>query len=226
MRSNIRNNPVPLPKAILLDMDGLLLDTEKVAQRAFFNSCERIKFSCPIEVYAQLTGHTSVLRDKILASILPKGADIVAFNKQWWEHFQRILDEQVPTKEGAKEFLEYMCAQKIKIAVATSSYTHSADTLLTRAKLRSFIEFIIGGDQVANVKPAGDIYLKAISCVNVAASACIAFEDSDVGVMAAYAAGVPVIQIPDICRPSEKCVAFGHSIFNSLDKARDELGWR
>ena len=226
MQINIINKPVPLPEAILLDMDGLLLDTEKVAKHAFFYSCKKINFSCSDEEYAQLTGHGSVLRDKLLASILPKDANITLFNQTWWEHFQKILNDEVPAKEGALEFLEYVNSRKIKIAVATSSYTQSAETLLTRAKLRSFIGFIIGGDQVRNAKPAPDIYLKAASCVNVASNSCIAFEDSDVGVMAAHAAGIPVIQIPDIKIPSEKCVALGHLIFDSLDKARDELGWR
>ena len=226
MQINIINKPVPLPEAILLDMDGLLLDTEKVAKHAFFYSCKKINFSCSDEEYAQLSGHGSVLRDKLLTSILPKDTNITHFNQTWWEHFQEILNDEVPAKEGALEFLDYINSRKIKIAVATSSYTQSAETLLTRAKLRSFIGFIIGGDQVRNAKPAPDIYLKAASCVNVLANSCIAFEDSDVGVMAAHAAGIPVIQIPDIKMPSEKCVALGHLIFNSLDKARDELGWR
>ena len=225
MQINIINKPVPLPEAILLDMDGLLLDTEKVAKHAFFYSCKKINFSCSDEEYAQLTGHGSVLRDKLLTSILPKDANITYFNQTWWEHFQEILNDEVPAKEGALEFLDYINSRKIKIAVATSSYTQSAETLLTRAKLRSFIGFIIGGDQVKNAKPAPDIYLKAASCVNAEVSSCIAFEDSDVGVIAAHAAGVPVIQIPDIKIPSEKCVALGHLIFDSLDKARDELGW-
>ena len=226
MQINIINKPVPLPEAILLDMDGLLLDTEKVAKQAFFHSCKKINFSCSDEEYAQLTGHGSVLRDKLLTSILPKDANITHFNQTWWEHFQEILNDEVPAKEGALEFLDYINSRKIKIAVATSSYTQSAETLLTRAKLRSFIGFIVGGDQVRNAKPAPDIYLKAASCVDVSANSCIAFEDSDVGVMAAHAAGIPVIQIPDIKIPSEKCVALGHLIFDSLDKARDELGWR
>lgn len=226
MQISIINKSVPLPEAILLDMDGLLLDTEKVAKRAFFYSCKKINFSCSDEEYAQLTGHGSVLRDKLLTSILPKDANITHFNQTWWEHFQEILNDEVPAKEGALEFLDYINSRKIKIAVATSSYTQSAETLLTRAKLRSFIGFIVGGDQVRNAKPAPDIYLKAASCVNVSANSCIAFEDSDVGVMAAHAAGIPVIQIPDIKIPSEKCVALGHLIFDSLDKARDELGWR
>ena len=226
MQISIINKSVPLPEAILLDMDGLLLDTEKVAKRAFFYSCKKINFSCSDEEYAQLTGHGSVLRDKLLTSILPKDANITHFNQTWWEHFQEILNDEVPAKEGALEFLDYVNSRKIKIAVATSSYTQSAETLLTRAKLRSFIGFIVGGDQVRNAKPAPDIYLKAASCVNVSANSCIAFEDSDVGVMAAHAAGIPVIQIPDIKIPSEKCVALGHLIFDSLDKARDELGWR
>ena len=226
MQINIVNKPLPLPEAILFDMDGLLLDTEKVAKHAFFYSCEKIKFYCSDEEYAQLSGHGSVLRDKLLVSILPKDTNIALFNKIWWEYFQKNLNYEVPVKEGALEFLEYLYSQKIKIAVATSSYTQSAETLLTRAKLRSFIGFIIGGDQVKNAKPAPDIYLKAASCVNAEVSTCIAFEDSDVGVIAAHAAGVPVIQIPDIKIPSEKCKALGHLIFDSLERARDGLGWR
>ncbi len=226
MRKSMVKKPFPFPEAILLDMDGLLLDTEKVAQRAFFTSCKKINFSCSHEQYAQLTGHTSILRDKLLASILPKNTNIALFNQYWWEHFQRILNSAVPVKKGATEFLEYISCKNTKIVVATSSHTKSADVLLTRAKLRSFIGHIIGGDQVMNAKPAADIYIKAVSSVNVPASSCLAFEDSDVGVMAAHAAGVQVIQIPDIKTPSKKCTALGHLIFDSLDKARDELGWR
>ena len=61
MQINITNKPVPLPEAILLDMDGLLLDTEKIAKHAFFYSFKIINFSCSDEKYAHLTGHGSVL---------------------------------------------------------------------------------------------------------------------------------------------------------------------
>ena len=219
------NKVISLPEAFLLDMDGLLLDTEKVAQRAFFLSCERVDFSCHIDDYAQLTGHGSVLRDKLLANILPKDIDMKAFNHHWWESFHHILSEEVPVKKGAMEFLEYVYSQDIKIAVATSSFTESAEMLLSRAKLRPFIGLIVGGDQVKNAKPAPDIYLKAASSVNVPAQNCMAFEDSDVGTMAAHAAGVPVVQIPDINEPTQECIALGHLIFDSLDSARTEFGW-
>ena len=219
------NKVISLPEAFLLDMDGLLLDTEKVAQRAFFLSCERVDFSCHIDDYAQLTGHGSVLRDKLLANILPKDIDMKAFNHHWWESFHHILSEEVPVKKGAMEFLEYVYSQDIKIAVATSSFTESAEMLLSRAKLRPFIGLIVGGDQVKNAKPAPDIYLKAASSVNVPVQNCMAFEDSDVGTMAAHAAGVPVVQIPDINEPTQECVALGHLIFDSLDSVRTEFGW-
>ena len=219
------NKVISLPEAFLLDMDGLLLDTEKVAQRAFFLSCERVDFSCHIDDYAQLTGHGSVLRDKLLANILPKDIDMKAFNHHWWESFHHILSEEVPVKKGAMEFLEYVYSQDIKIVVATSSFTESAEMLLSRAKLRPFIGLIVGGDQVKNAKPAPDIYLKAASSVNVPAQNCMAFEDSDVGTMAAHAAGVPVVQIPDINEPTQECIALGHLIFDSLDSARTEFGW-
>ena len=226
MQRDTLNKTISLPEAVLLDMDGLLLDTEKVAQRAFFSSCERVDFSCHIDDYAQLTGHGSVLRDKLLANILPKDIDIKAFNQHWWESFHHILSEEVPVKKGAMEFLEYVYSQDIKIVVATSSFTESAEMLLSRAKLRPFIGLIVGGDQVKNAKPAPDIYLKAASSVNVPVQNCMAFEDSDVGTMAAHAAGIPVVQIPDINEPTQECIALGHLIFDSLDSARDMLGWR
>ena len=226
MQRDTQNKTISLPEAVLLDMDGLLLDTEKVAQRAFFSSCERVDFSCHIDDYAQLTGHGSVLRDKLLANILPKDIDMKAFNHHWWESFHHILSEEVPVKKGAMEFLEYVYSQDIKIVVATSSFTESAEMLLSRAKLRPFVGLIVGGDQVKNAKPAPDIYLNAASSANVPAQNCMAFEDSDVGTMAAHAAGVPVVQIPDINKPTEECIALGHLIFDSLDSARDMLGWR
>ena len=225
MQRDTLNKTISLPEAVLLDMDGLLLDTEKVAQRAFFSSCERVDFSCHIDDYAQLTGHGSVLRDKLLANILPKDIDMKAFNHHWWESFHHILSEEVPVKKGAMEFLEYVYSQDIKIVVATSSFTESAEMLLSRAKLRPFIGLIVGGDQVKNAKPAPDIYLKAASSVNVPVQNCMAFEDSDVGTMAAHAAGVPVVQIPDINEPTQECIALGHLIFDSLDSARTEFGW-
>jgi HAD superfamily hydrolase (TIGR01509 family) len=225
MQRDTLNKTISLPEAVLLDMDGLLLDTEKVAQRAFFLSCKRVDFSCHIDDYAQLTGHGSVLRDKLLANILPKDIDMKAFNHHWWESFHHILSEEVPVKKGAMEFLEYVYSQDIKIVVATSSFTESAEMLLSRAKLRPFIGLIVGGDQVKNAKPAPDIYLKAASSVNVPAQNCMAFEDSDVGTMAAHAAGVPVVQIPDINEPTQECIALGHLIFDSLDSARTEFGW-
>ena len=225
MQRDTQNKTISLPEAVLLDMDGLLLDTEKVAQRAFFSSCERVDFSCHIDDYAQLTGHGSVLRDKLLANILPKDIDMKAFNHHWWESFHHILSEEVPVKKGAMEFLEYVYSQDIKIVVATSSFTESAEMLLSRAKLRPFIGLIVGGDQVKNAKPAPDIYLKAACSVNVPAQNCMAFEDSDVGTMAAHAAGVPVVQIPDINEPTQECIALGHLIFDSLDSARTEFGW-
>ena len=225
MRCDNVNKLISLPEAVLLDMDGLLLDTEKVAQRAFFSSCEYIDFSCQVDDYAQLTGHGSVLRDELLATILPKDVDMKAFNQFWWESFHQILSEEVPVKNGAMEFLEYVFSKDIKTVVATSSFTEYADMLLSRAKLRPFIGLIVGGDQVKNAKPAPDIYLKAAASVNLPGKRCLAFEDSDVGTMAAHAAGIPVIQVPDINEPSEECIALGHLIFDSLDNARDMLGW-
>ena len=111
--------------------------------------------------------------------------------------------------------------------VISVEYKHTLGAIPALRSLFNVGPFVTsGGDQVINAKPAPDIYLKAASSVNVAAKNCIAFEDSDVGTKAAHAAGVPVIQIPDISAPNAESIALGHLIFNSLDIARDKLGWR
>jgi beta-phosphoglucomutase-like phosphatase (HAD superfamily) len=75
---------------------------------------------------------------------------------------------------------------------------------------------IIGGDQVAQGKPAPDPYLKAASELGIHVGHCLALEDSDNGAMSAYSAGIPVIVIPDIKPPSNKTQEIALNIYESL----------
>ena len=75
---------------------------------------------------------------------------------------------------------------------------------------------MIGGDQIVNGKPHPEIYLKACQKLGKTTSDCLALEDSENGVRSALAAGLTVIQIPDLVPPSEEVKSFGHLILESL----------
>jgi beta-phosphoglucomutase-like phosphatase (HAD superfamily) len=82
--------------------------------------------------------------------------------------------------------------------------------------LLDYFEIVIGGDQVERGKPDPDIYLKAASALSAAPSKCLALEDSTNGVKAAVAAGMTVVQIPDLVQPNEELLQLGHIVLSSL----------
>ena len=77
---------------------------------------------------------------------------------------------------------------------------------------------IIGGDQVKKSKPHPDIYLKAAEALEVRTNDCLALEDSENGVRSAVAAGMTVVQIPDLVKPSYDLLKLGHIVLNSMQE--------
>jgi beta-phosphoglucomutase-like phosphatase (HAD superfamily) len=102
------------------------------------------------------------------------------------------------------------------MAVATSTRTKRATEKLGDAGLLDYFKIVIGGDQVEQGKPDPEIYLKAASALSSAPSRCLALEDSANGVKAAVAAGMTVVQIPDLVPPSDELLQLGHIVLSSL----------
>jgi HAD superfamily hydrolase (TIGR01509 family) len=114
------------------------------------------------------------------------------------KHYQALLAEGVPVKEGVAELLAWCAEQGRPCAVATSTRTAKAEYKLASTNLRSYFRVVIGGDQVERGKPAPDIYLRAAAALGVVATVCGVFEDSEPGVRAAHAAGAQVVWVPDL----------------------------
>jgi beta-phosphoglucomutase-like phosphatase (HAD superfamily) len=111
------------------------------------------------------------------------------------------------------------------MAVATSTQTDKAETLLDRAGLYGFMKQVIGSDQVQSGKPAPDLYIAAAAAISCAPEHAIAFEDSHQGIMAAHAAGVPVIHIPDLVAADAFTRQHAVMVSENLNDAAIGLGW-
>mgnify|MGYP000072935976 CR=1 FL=1 len=107
------------------------------------------------------------------------------------------------------------------MAVATSTRTDRAKVKLSDSGILDYFDIIIGGDQVSNSKPDPEIYLKAASELSSEPSKCLAFEDSPNGVKSAVAAGLTVIQVPDLVQPDEDLLKMGHIVLGSLADVQD-----
>ena len=214
------------PKAVFTDMDGLLLDTESVSKTAFHAVAERYGLDEQTKtIFPQLIGLTPVGHLKIFAERLPKEIDPHAFDRDWKDEFMQKLNQEIPLKAHAKEFLQYLFDKNIPIGLVTSARRTKAELFMERTALLPYFTAITAGDEVAHGKPAPDIYIEAARRLKVAPEDCLAFEDSANGVRSAHGAGVRVIQVIDLIPPDEELRSLGHVAVSSLAEAAEHLGW-
>lgn len=202
-------------EAALFDMDGLLLDTERQYQAAFrvvmsgfgFQNAEFVD-----RTFASLIGLRLADSLPILENALGPDVDLDDFNRSWDDRIAMKREEDMPVKTGVVALLEQLKSQGTPTVVATSTGTAKAKHHLTKAGIGHFFENVIGGDLVANGKPAPDIYLKAAASIDVEITRCAAFEDSNTGIQAAFHSGARAVQVPDIAAPTPEVRALGHHI--------------
>ena len=184
--------------AIIFDMDGLLLDTEKLSYQSFISTAGAYDQTFQFDDYRQLIGRNAKTGIEILRRMLPAGIDAAEFKDDWLDAYRQLLDHHIEVKPGAHHLLACLAKMQVPRAVATSSSGTKARAILDRVGLWQFIPHLTGGDEVEAGKPAPDVYLDAAKKLGVDAPRCIAFEDSETGITAALAAGMRVIQIPDL----------------------------
>lgn len=209
--------------AALFDMDGLLIDSERIALRVFETVCEPYPQLDPLSLYLQVLGTNHATMLTILHRALPASIDADQFSAQWIALYHHETASPVPLMPGVLSLLDYLDQRQIPAAVATSTHTEQAQRKLENSGIGHRFVTLTGGDQVAHGKPAPDIYLKAAASIGQDPADCLALEDSPNGVRSALAAGAQVIQIPQLVEPDEAILALGHRVLKSLDDVRIEL---
>ncbi len=182
---------------VICDMDGLLLDTERLSEVSFRQACSLFDLGFDTKLFTALTGQSGPAHRQILAAHLPDEIDPVAFDRNWKKIYYGSLSEDVPVKPMAVEFLQNIRQAGVPLAVATSSHTDKAIDHLTRAGLAPFLDLITGGDQVSQAKPSPEIYQRVMTAFGIVSEKVLVLEDSNNGVRAGLAAGAKVLQIPD-----------------------------
>lgn len=208
--------------AVIFDMDGTLLDTERVAQQAFLSACAELAVAPRMDLLLRCVGAADPIARAVLREGYGPGLDIDTFFGAWSRHFAALSAvTPTPLKEGVLRLLDSVGQLGLPMAVATSSRTAHAVEKLGRAGLLGRFQTVIGADQVQRPKPDPEVYLAAAARLGADPRACLALEDSEYGVRAAHAAGMTVVQVPDMTQPSPDLRALGHIVLDSLEDVVD-----
>ena len=193
-------------KTIILDMDGVLVDSEPIHEESFRIFLKRYNVSFTDEFIHSLVGHSidnniqminqTYLSDNPLE--IEKGVrlrDAI--------YLELLTNKQLVPMDGIEELVFHCRNQDIRLALASSSIRIQVDTILTvlsqnspnKINYQRLFEVMVSGDEVKHKKPAPDLYRRALKLLNNSADECLAIEDSEAGILSAKANGLYCIAL-------------------------------
>ena len=190
----------------LFDMDGLVLDTEKVYHKVWKEAGKAYGYDVTEEMVSSLMGggydNTKAMFERIFGKDFP----FDKVRKLRTEMLEEVFRKEPPeVKPGFKELISYLKETGRKTALATSTERERAMRLLASAGIaEDTFDETVCGDEVSESKPNPEIFIKAAAKINVPVSKCLVFEDSFNGIRAAHAAGAMPIMVPDTVLPTEE----------------------
>ncbi|QLE56626.1 HAD family phosphatase [Nostoc sp. TCL26-01] len=208
---------LPNIRAAIFDMDGLLFDTESIARWAWQQALASHGYVMSDDFYSEFVGRDLSWREKILKQKYGNNFPFEAVKRQRIEiGDRRELQEGLSIKAGVLDLLGQLNNLGIVIALATGTSRSRTIRRLNNAAILHHFTTIVTSEDVAQGKPAPDIYLEVSRRINVAPVQCLVFEDSCVGVEAAFSAGMYPIMVPDIEQPSPEIRCLAYQVFDSL----------
>jgi HAD superfamily hydrolase (TIGR01509 family) len=188
-------------RAVIFDMDGLMLDTEVISRRSWQRAANDFSHVISDELFTRFIGRTSPDCEAILHELWGDFS-FSAFRERITFHWDELVREEgISLKTGLIELIDSLDARRLPKAVATSSYRERA--LIRLGQLANRFDTLVTGDEITRGKPAPDIFLLAAQRLAIAPDGCIVLEDSHAGLEAARAAGMHAIMVPDLLPPQE-----------------------
>ncbi len=210
--------------AVLFDMDGLMIDTERLARRAWDRAFADDGLIVPDEAHLRAIGRTVKDTLQIWRDALGAHVDVESINARKIRYLEQIYNtEGVPLKPGLRELLDALDAHHVPYAIATSTARTQATLKISKLTVPQKFDVVVCGDEVAHGKPAPDIFLAAARKLATPITKCVVLEDSLAGIRAAHAAGAIPLMVPDIVQPDDATRALARHVFASLHDVRIAL---
>ena len=211
-------------KAIVFDMDGVLFDTERLCINSWQKVADKYHLG---DISAPCIASIGVSREKgkeIFKATVSKDFPYEKMRNEVSSLCHKeIAENGLPKKSGVNEILTFCKEKGFKIGLATSTRRQTVISHLERAKILSFFDEIVCGDEIENSKPSPEIYIKACKKLSVEPQEALAVEDSYNGVISSTTAGMRCIMVPDVLVPNEEMEKLAFKILDSLSSVIELL---
>ena len=209
-------------KLVIFDMDGTMLDTERASMQAWQDAIIEMNYPItPAEfepIALKIIGTNAAnCKAQVKAAVGDDFDSDMAYERHLFHLDETFKKHGIPVKAGLLELLDKLEALGIKKCVATSTAKERATQKLASVNVAHRFEVIVGGDQVVNSKPDPEIFLMAAAHCGVAPENCLVLEDSTLGTLGGYRAGMKVINIPDLLPPTEEILGMATVVDSLFD---------
>ncbi len=214
-------------KAVIFDMDGTILDTEKI----FVPAWQEAAHMCGVTEFQK--EHALMLRslarafakeqmEEIFGESFPLD-EIRATRKKLMDIY--IEEHGIEAKPGVEETIAYLKGKGYKIGIATAGDFERTKSYLSKAGIWECFDenMIICATELAHGKPCPDVYLYACERLGVDPSEAMAVEDAPNGILAAYRAGTKVVMVPDQTQPTKDLEPMLTHVITNLRELTDIL---
>jgi HAD superfamily hydrolase (TIGR01509 family) len=186
-------------RAVLWDMDGTLVDSEKLWDISMHALYEHLGAALTPQVRAATVGGSAEAMMRIVFADLAMDPDPAEMSEtaEWLlDYTAELFDRGVPWCDGARRLMEALAAEGTPMALVTNTKRALTERALNSIG-RHYFSAIVCGDEVARGKPAPDPYLRAAALLGEPPARCLAIEDSITGAASAESAGCPVLVVPN-----------------------------
>lgn len=206
-------------KAIIFDMDGLMIDSEIISYYCYRDLIESYNHPFTLEDYKkEYPGKSLITSLNFIKDKYHLDYDIEEKVNEFHQlETNYIKQDGIKLKDGLIDLLKYLKTNNYKTIIATSSTPKRVEKILTPHNIMKYFDNIVCSNEVERGKPFPDIFLKACDKLGIKPNEALVLEDSEAGIQAAYDAKIPVICIPDMKYPQDKYVHLVEHIYNSLN---------
>lgn len=206
-------------KGVIFDMDGLMIDTEKLLKRFWCQAANEFGYPMKEEHVLSIRSLAAKYAIPKLKGYFGEDFDYAAVRSRRMELMNAYIEEHgVEKKKGLDELIAYLKKENIKMAVATATDEVRTKKYLESIGIYDLFDEIVCATMVENGKPAPDIYQKAAEVLQLPPENCMALEDSPNGILSAFSAGCIPVMVPDLDEPNEETLKILYKKVEDLEK--------